>query len=83
MFQPAFWCCKHPKAGRNTQQTAKQIFKYLSFQEVVFVSQDVNDNGFDVPVTCPQGCFIFHIVDGQSTINLKIKGKTQFYILEH
>ena len=20
MFRPAFGCCKHPKAGRNTQQ---------------------------------------------------------------
>ena len=53
----------------------KVIFTNLSFQEVVFVSQDVNDNGFDVPVTCPHSGFVFNIVDGQSSINLIVKGK--------
>ena len=30
MFRPAFGCCKHPKAGRNTQQTEQHISGDLS-----------------------------------------------------
>ena len=29
MFRPAFGCCKHPKAGRNTQQICMNFHQIL------------------------------------------------------
>ena len=32
MFRPAFGCCKHPKAGRNTQQLGQVLFTNQAIQ---------------------------------------------------
>ena len=51
MFQPAFGCCKHPKAGRNTQH----MFHYSDFIRRFFFHsnfEDKVDSALFVEISC-------------------------------
>ena len=42
MFQPAYGCCKHPKAGRNTQQKQFEIKIEIESSKLELINTEID-----------------------------------------
>ncbi len=51
----------------------RDFCNYLSVQEVVLISKNLNDDRLDVSIARPQGGFVLHVVDGQHCVQLVFK----------